>query len=151
MEAFYSLLGQGSFYGGNKETVCSLLLSILPRPTHKCKPITQSVVVADTEVDDAECSLFTVITKASSNKVLLLQNVVKCLQEFGGFCYMEVSSNCPLYCNVIPAWCSPLYCNVIPAWCSPLYCNVIPAWCSPLYCNVIPAWYSPLYCNVIPA
>ena len=89
MEAFYSLLGQGSFYGGNKETVCSLLLSILPRPTHKYKLITQSVV-ADTEVDDAECGSFTVITKGSSNKVLLLQNVIKCLQEFGGFCYMEV-------------------------------------------------------------
>ena len=99
MEAFYSLLGQGSFYGGNKETVCSLLLSILPRPAHKYKPITQLDVVTDTEVDD---SSFTGITKASSNKVLLLQNVVKYLEEFGGFCYMEVSINCPLYCDLNP-------------------------------------------------
>lgn len=91
MEAFYSLLGQGSFYGGNKETVCSLLLSILPRPTHKYKPITQSIA-SNTEVCDGEFSSFAVVTKASSNKVSLLQNVVNSLQEFGGFCHMEVSS-----------------------------------------------------------
>ena len=93
MEAFYSLFDQTSFYGGNKETVCSLLLSILPRPTHRYKPITQSIVATDNEVVDSIDSSFTVITKGSSNKVLLLLNAVKCLHEFGGFCYMEVSGH----------------------------------------------------------
>ena len=90
MGAFYSLLDENSFYGGNKETVCSLLLSILPRPAHKYKPVTQSVVAIDSEVDQIDSS-FCIITEGSSNKLLLLQNVVKCLQDFGGFCYMEVS------------------------------------------------------------
>jgi len=89
VETFYSLLGQSSFYGGNKETVCSLLLSILPRPGHKYEQITQSLVPVDSEENDAIS--FSVITESSSNKVLLLQNVVKHLHELGGFCYMEVS------------------------------------------------------------
>ena len=93
METFYSLLGESSFYGGNKETVCSLLLSILPKPGHKYKPITQSFVPTDSEVDDGNFTdgSFSVIKEGSSNKVLLLQNVVRCLHELGGFCYMEVS------------------------------------------------------------
>ena len=89
MEAFYSLLGQSSFYGGNKETVCSLLLSILPRPGHKYEQLTQSFVPVDGEVNDT--SSFSLITGGSSNKVLLLQNVVNHLHKLGGFCYMEVN------------------------------------------------------------
>ena len=93
METFYSLLDESSFYGGNKETVCSLLLSILPKPGHKYKPITQSFVPTDSEGDDGNFTdgSFSVIKEGSSNKVLLLHNVVRCLHELGGFCYMEVS------------------------------------------------------------
>ena len=94
MEAFYSLLDEGSFYGGNKETVCSLLLSILPKPGHKYKPITQSFVATDSEGEDGNFTggSYSVITEGSSNKMLLLQNTVRCLHELGGFCYMEVSN-----------------------------------------------------------
>ena len=94
MEAFYSLLDQSSFYGGNKETVGSLLLSILPRPGHKYKHLIQSLILVDSKVNDTDfiSSSFSVTTESvSSNKVLLLQNVVKCLHELGGFCCMEVS------------------------------------------------------------
>ena len=103
MKLFYSLLGETSFYGGNKETIDSLLLSILPKPRHKYKPIIQSFVANDSEGDDSNIigSSFSVITKGSFNKMLLLQNVVRCLHELGGFCYMEVSNNYPFYhsCN----------------------------------------------------
>ena len=87
VEKFYSLLHQSSFYGGNKETVCSLLLSILPRPGHKYKLLSESSVHVSSEVNSIRST-----TKISSNKVLLLQIVVKCLHKFGGFCYMEVNA-----------------------------------------------------------
>ena len=95
MEAFYSLLDEGSFYGGSKETVCSLLLSILPKPGHKYKSITQSFVATDSEGEDGNFTdgSYSVITEGSSNKVLLLENAIRCLNELGGFCFMEVSKH----------------------------------------------------------
>ena len=101
MKAFYSLFGKNSFYGGNEETVCSLLLSILPRPGHKYETITQSFVTVDNEGDDSNFinRSFSVITEGASNKVLLLHNVVRCLHEVGGFCCMEVSDTC--YYNIL--------------------------------------------------
>ena len=88
MKEFYSLLGESSFYGGNKETVCSLLLKILPRPGHEYKMVTQSLVSLDSKVKDAGSSVTT--NGFTNKKVLMLKGIVKCLHEFGGFCYMEV-------------------------------------------------------------
>ena len=99
VKEFYSRLDESSFYGGNEETVCSLLLSILPRPGHKYKQITQSFVAVDSEGDDSNFfgSSFSVITEGASNRVLLLHNVVRCLHELGGLCCMEVSGNLSSY------------------------------------------------------
>ena len=72
---FYSLLDSQSFYGGKEETVCSLMLSILPKPGH-CYTSPKCFVT----------------TKGLTNEVLLLQNIIKFLHESGGFCYMEVST-----------------------------------------------------------
>lgn len=77
------MFDQNSFYGANKETVCSLLLSILPKLGHQYKPL--------------KCSIS---GGSSSNKVSLLQNVVKYLHESGGFCYMEVSKPITTDCTV---------------------------------------------------
>ena len=88
MKEFYSLLGKSSFYGGNEETVCSLLLKILPRPGHEYKMVTQSLVPLDSEMSNTSSS---VTTEGFTNKkALMLNGVVKCLHEFGGFCCMEV-------------------------------------------------------------
>lgn len=92
MEEFYSQLGgKSSFYGSNKETVCSLLLNILPKPGHKYKQVAQSLVPADIKVNDT--SITNTTEGHSSKKMLLLQNVIKCLHKLGGFCYMEVRDN----------------------------------------------------------
>jgi len=77
VDEFYALLNESAFYGAVKETVCSLLLSILPRPGHKYKKAPESFSVTDEP------------TKLS-NPVLLLHTLLKCLHEMGGFCYMEV-------------------------------------------------------------
>ena len=65
------------------------MLSILPRPGHKYDKLSKSLVSTGSEVNSIG-SVF-VTNKRSSNKVLLLQNVIKCLHKFGGFCYMEVN------------------------------------------------------------
>ena len=92
MKEFYLLLGQNSFYGGNEETICSLLLKILPKPGHRYKSVTQSVSV-DGKVNDTSSSFYITTEGFSNKKVLLLKNVVKYLHELGGFCYMEVRDN----------------------------------------------------------
>ena len=107
MKEFSSLLGQSSFYGGNEETVCSLLLKILPRPGHKYKLVTQSLVSVDSEVNDTSSSFTT--EGFSNKKALLLKNVVKSLHEFGGFCYMEVRDNWSSYVHC-------LYCTYRAQW-----------------------------------
>ena len=88
VESFYTLLDQSSFYGAKKETICSLILSILPRPGHKYDKLSESLVPTGSEVKSSD-SIF-ITNKSSYNKVMLLQNVVKYLHKFGGFCYMEV-------------------------------------------------------------
>ena len=77
VDEFYILLDESAFYGSVNETVCSLLLSILPRPGHKYKEASEFLSVIDTP------------TKLS-NTALLLHTLLKCLHEMGGFCYMEV-------------------------------------------------------------
>ena len=89
VESFYTLLNPSSFYGAKKETICSLILSILPRPGHKYDKLSESLVsTAGSEMKSIDSVFIT--NKSSSNKVMLLQNVVKYLHKFGGFCYMEV-------------------------------------------------------------
>ena len=89
VETFYALPDSSSFYGANKETICSLMLSILPRPGHKYDKLSKSLVSTASEVNSVG-SVFST-NESSSNKVILLQNVIKCLHKFGGFCYMEVN------------------------------------------------------------
>lgn len=92
VDTFYSLLDPSSFYGGRKETVCSLLLTILPRPGHKYEKLSESLVPIDGEVNSiTSISSFIVSTESSSKKVLLLKSIMKCLHKFGDFCYMEVN------------------------------------------------------------
>jgi len=77
VDEFYALLDESAFYGAVKETVCSLLLSILPRPGHKYKKAPESISVTDEP------------TKLS-NPALLLHTLLKCIHEMGRFCCMEV-------------------------------------------------------------
>ena len=66
------------------------MLSILPRPGHKYDKLSESLVpTASSEVNSI--GPFFITNESSSNKVILLQNVMKCLHKFGGFCYMEVN------------------------------------------------------------
>ena len=65
------------------------MLSILPRPGHKYDKLSESLVPIGNEVNSIGSAF--IINKRSSNKVLLLQNVIRCLHKFGGFCYMEVN------------------------------------------------------------
>ena len=65
------------------------MLSILPRPGQKYDKLSDSSLPTDSEVNSI-VSVFTT-NKSSFNKVLLLQNVVKYLHKFGGFCCMEVN------------------------------------------------------------
>jgi len=95
VEEFYSVLGEDTFYGGNSETVCSLLLGILPRPGHKYEAQSQSFVPVS---EDDTCtsighlsSSFVISPQSSSKKTLLLQILVKYLHEVGGFCFTGVS------------------------------------------------------------
>ena len=50
--------------------------------------VTQSLVSLDSKVNDAGSSVTT--ESFTNKKALMLKGVVKCLHEFGGFCYMEV-------------------------------------------------------------
>lgn len=65
------------------------MLSILPRPGHKYDKLSESLVTTGSEVNSTDSVFIT--NKSSSNKVILLQNVIMCLHKFGGFCYMEVN------------------------------------------------------------
>jgi len=78
VESFYVLLKESAFYGAVKDTVCSLLLNVLPRPGFKYKETMQSDLV-----DDAA-------TKHLSKAAQLVHMLQKFLYEMGGFCHMEV-------------------------------------------------------------
>ena len=76
--------------------MCSLLLGILPKPGHKYEIQSQSFVpVSEDDTDGTSTTQlgasFVVTPQSSSRKTLLLQILVKCLHELGGFCYMGVS------------------------------------------------------------
>ena len=75
VKSFYELLQESAFYGAVKDTVCSLLLSVLPRPGFKYKETDP--------VDDAA-------TKHLSKAAQLVHMLQKFLHEMGGFCHMEV-------------------------------------------------------------
>jgi len=85
VKSFYSLLEESALYSAVKDTaesavndtICSLLLSVLPRPEYKYKEELQS----DTLDNTANCS---------SKTAQLLYWLQKSLHKVGGFCYMEV-------------------------------------------------------------
>jgi len=77
VKSFYALLEESALYGAVKDTICSLLLSVLPRPGYKYKEELQSATLDNT----ANCS---------SKTAQLLYLLQKSLHEVGGFCYMEV-------------------------------------------------------------
>ena len=77
VESFYSLVEKSALYGAANSTVCSLLLTVLPRPRHKYKEALQSYTTDDN-------------AKHSSKATQLLNLLQKSLHEMGGFCYTEV-------------------------------------------------------------
>lgn len=73
------MLEQNAFYGAVEGTICSIVLSILPTSSLEKA---SSLPTSDAPENYA--------AESKSNTTLLLQTLLKCLHEMGGFTYMEV-------------------------------------------------------------